>query len=107
MFTIVYKIQMPSGILIFEVELMITDLDDQGNGVNAKELKQVLTEWWESDSPKDTPEEACLGAWATITDYLVNTKQHPRVQCSEVFLETSGLKISFKPTEDTWSKLDV
>lgn len=107
MFTIRYKIQMPSGILIFEVELMISDLEE-GSAVNSKELKDVMTAWWnDPDAPRDTPEQACLGAWACITDYLVDSKQHPRVQCSEVHLETSGMNIKFNPTEDTWSKLNV
>ena len=107
MFLITYKMQMPSGILIFEVDLLITELLD-GSACDSKSLKKALSDWWEDpEAPRSSPEEACLGAWATATDHLVQTRQHPRVQCVRVAVETSGQKIQFTPTDDTWSKLDV
>jgi len=107
MFTITYKMQMPSGILIFEVDLMIERLED-GAGYSAPLIKEALTQWWDDpESPRRTPEEACLGAWATITDHLVAKRQHPRVQCSRVSVDTSGQTITFKPTEDVWSDVNV
>jgi len=107
MFLITYKMQMPSGILIFEIDLLIDELSN-GNACDSRALKDALCVWWEDpEAPRRSPEEACLGAWATATDYLVETKQHPRVQCARVAVETSGQKIQFTPTEDTWSKLDV
>lgn len=107
MFLITYDMQMTSGILIFEVDLLITDLID-GRACEAQSIKAELCKWWDDpEMPRSSPEEACLGAWATITDYLVETKQHPRVQCVRVSVETSGQKIQFTPTDETWSKLDV
>lgn len=107
MFTITYKMQMPSGILIFEVDLMISELKE-GVGYEAPLIKEALTAWWEDpNAPRRSPEEACLGAWATITDHLVAKKEHPRVQCSRVSVDTSGQKIEFKPTEDIWSEVYV
>lgn len=107
MFLITYKMQMPSGILIFEVDLMVSELKD-GHACDATGLKKALTAWWDDkDAPRRTPEEACLGAWATITDFLTAQRDHPRVQCSRVALETSGHTVKFTPTEDTWSKLYV
>jgi len=101
-----YKIQMPTGILIFELDLLVTELLD-GVAVDAVSLKKALSDWWLDESaPRRTPEEACLGAWATATDHFVNTKQHPRVQCVRVSVETSGQSASFTPTDDTWRQLD-
>lgn len=107
MFEITYKMQMPSGILIFEVDLMVSELKE-GQACNAADLKKALIKWWEDpDAPRRTPEEACLGAWATITDYITAQRDHPRVQCSRVALETSGHTVKFTPTEDIWSKIHV
>lgn len=98
---------MPSGILIFEIRLLVTELVE-GQACDPKALKDAMTTWWDDpEAPRRTPEEACLGAWACITDHLVANKSHPRVQCSEVSLETSGHKVKFRPTEDTWSELYV
>jgi hypothetical protein len=107
MFLVTYKMQMTSGILIFEIDLLITELID-GVACDAKPIKDALCAWWDDpEMPRGTPEEACLGAWATVTDHLVETRQHPRVQCARVAVETSGQKIQFTPTDETWSKLDV
>lgn len=107
MFTVTYKMQMPSGILMFEIDLMITELKE-GEACDAPSLKDALVKWWEDpEAPRRTPEEACLGAWACITDHLVAQREHGRVQCSRVLLETSGHKVKFTPTEDTWSKVYV
>lgn len=107
MFIIEYKMQMPNGILLFELQLMVTELKE-GNACDPKRIKEALVNWWEDpDAPRRTPEEACLGAWACVTDYLVAERHHPRVQCSQVTLPTSGHKVTFKPTEDTWSKIYV
>ncbi len=107
MFTITYNMQMPSGILMFEIELMVSDLNE-GEACSAPKLKEALISWWEDpEAPRRTPEEACLGAWACLTDYLVAQREHNRVQCSKVSLETSGHKVRFIPTEDTWSKVYV
>lgn len=107
MFQISYKMQMPNGILIFEVDLMVSELKD-GVACEAKNIKEALVAWWEDpDAPRRTPEEACLGAWACVTDYLVEQREHPRVQCSRVTLPTSGHNVTFVPTEDTWSKIYV
>lgn len=106
MFLITYKMQMPSGILIFEIDLLVTELNE-GVACDSKGLKEALCSWWDDeDAPRRTPEEACLGAWATATDYFVATRQHPRVQCARVAVETSGQTVQFTPTDDTWSKLD-
>lgn len=97
--------QMPSGILIFELDLMVTELR-KGQACDPTAIKKALVSWWEDpDSPRRTPEEACLGAWATVTDHLVSNKDHPRVQCSRVSVETSGHRVEFKPTEDTWNEV--
>lgn len=107
MFEITYKMQMPSGILIFELDLMVTHLTE-GNACDPTELKISLIKWWnDPEAPRRTPEEACLGAWACVTDHLVANKQHPRVQCSRVGVETSGHKVQFRPTEDMWSEVYV
>ena len=107
MFEITYNMQMPSGILIFEVDLLVSELVD-GQAFDAKEVKAALCAWWEDpDAPRRTPEEACLGAWSTITDYIVKQQAHPRVQCSRVGLNTSGHTVKFMPTEDTWRKIHV
>jgi len=107
MFIVTYKMQMPSGILIFEIDLMIERLIE-GKGYEAPLLKQALTKWWEDpEAPRRSPEEACLGAWACITDHIVANREHPRVQCSRISVDTSGQKITFKPTEDVWSDVNV
>ncbi len=108
MFKTVYRMQMPTGILIFDVEVTASDLDDDGNICNPSQLKSKLSVWWkDEDALRRTPEEACLGCWATATDYFVASRQHPRVTCTKVSVVTSGQETSFKPTQDTWSKLDV
>jgi hypothetical protein len=107
MFEITYLMQMPSGILMFEVDLMVTELED-GQAFDVKGMKEDLIQWWEDpEAPRRTPEEACLGAWSTITDFIYKQKSHPRVQCSRVALETSGHKVKFTPTEDVWRKIYV
>ena len=55
MFEITYNMQMPSGILIFEVDLLVTELIE-GQAFDAKELKAALCAWWEDpDAPRRTP----------------------------------------------------
>ena len=106
MFLSTYKMQMPSGMLIFEIDLLITELKE-GVPCDSRGLKEALIKWWEDeDAPRRTPEEACLGAWATATDYFINTKEHPRVQCARVAVETSGQTVQFTPTQDTWDRLN-
>lgn len=106
MFLVTLKMQMPSGILIFEMDLLVTELIEGSALPDSQGLKSALNKWWESDAPRRSPEEACLGAWATATDYFVDTKQHPRVQCARVSVETSGQTVQFTPTDDTWRQLD-
>lgn len=105
MFEITYKMQMPSGILIFELDLIVANLVE-GQACDPKALKDALIAWWDDpEAPRRTPEEACLGAWACVTDHLVAKRQHPRVQCSRVGVETSGHRVQFRPTEDMWSEV--
>ena len=108
MFRTVYRMQMPTGILIFDVEISAQELTEDGEICNPSELKQKLCDWWvDPDSLRRTPEEACVGAWATATDYFVASRQHSRVKCTKVSVVTSGQETLFQPTDDTWSKLDV
>ena len=99
---------MPTGILIFDVEVTASDLDDNGDICNPSQLKSKLCEWWKDENAlRRTPEEACLGCWATATNCFVAVQQHPRVKCSKVSVVTSGQETSFKTTQETWSQLDV
>jgi hypothetical protein len=107
MFEIIYKMQMPSGILIFEITLLVEELLE-GEACDARELKKALIVWWEDeDAPRRTPEEACLGAWACATNFFTQNKHHPRVLCSRVEVNTSGQNVSFIPNDTTWRKLNA
>lgn len=102
-----YKMQMPSGILIFGVEISAIELNKEGDLCSPSEIKSELNKWWESPNClRRSPEEACLGVWATITDFFVNTRQHNRVKCTKVSVLTSGQETSFTPTQDTWSQIN-
>jgi len=108
MFTSIYKMQMPTGILIFNVEITALELNEDGDICNPSILKQKLCDWWsEPNVLRRSPEEACLGCWATATDFFVNSKQFNRVKCTKVSVLTSGQETFFKPTEEVWSKVNV
>ena len=93
--------------LIFDMEFYCKELNDQGEAFDLASMKGALHAWWIDESaPRRTQEEACLGAWATATDFLVKNKIHPRVQCISVSVDTSGQKVTLKPTDDIWSSLD-
>ena len=108
MFTINRRIQMPGhSPLIFDMEFYCKELDEEGQSFSLADMKAALHNWWiDDDSPRRTQEEACLGAWAIATDHLVKTRNHPRVQCVSVSVDTSGQKVTLRPTDDTWRNVD-
>lgn len=108
MFTIQKRIQMPGhSPLIFDMEFYCTELNNDGEAFDLASMKSELHKWWVDESaPRRTQEEACLGAWATATDQLVKMKISNRVRCVSVSVDTSGQKVTLRPTEETWSRLD-
>lgn len=108
MFKISYTLQMPNSSLCFQLIFIVDELKEDGTGVDFIGVRDYVSNWWDDpESICSSPEDSCLGVWANTTDYLVQSKAHPRVQCSEVSVVTSGLEVKFIPTENTWSRLDV
>jgi hypothetical protein len=108
MFKISYTLQMLGSSLCFQLTFIVEELSKEGEGVDFNGVRAYVDRWWEDpETICSSPEDSCLGLWANTTDYLVHSKAHPRVQCSEVSVVTSGLEVKFIPTENTWSRLNV
>jgi hypothetical protein len=101
-FTLELRVQFIKPIATFYLTLVCEELTEEGTIVDSQAvLLEALDKWWRYDNSRMTSTEATMLLWKKVTDYLMDTKQFSRVQCSEVRVEPiDGVVTKFVPSED-------